>query len=54
MHRKPPLKVDPRTRGILLNLVRGGAIAFLGESLNWLHWLGGALIVAGAVLLARA
>lgn len=30
------------------------AAIFLGESLSWLHWLGGALIVAGAVLLARA
>ncbi len=30
------------------------AAIFLGESLNWLHWLGGVLIVAGAVLLASA
>src|SRR2546423_575467 len=30
------------------------AVVFLGESLSWLHWLGGALIVAGAGLLARA
>jgi transporter family protein len=30
------------------------AALFLGESLSWLHWLGGALIVAGAVILARA
>jgi transporter family protein len=30
------------------------AAVFLGESLTWLHWLGGILIVAGAVLLAYA
>jgi bacterial/archaeal transporter family protein len=30
------------------------AAIFLGESLGWVHWLGGALIVAGAILLARA
>src|SRR5213078_872008 len=30
------------------------AALFLGERLSWMHWLGGALVVAGAVLLARA
>lgn len=30
------------------------AAIFLGESLTWLHWLGGGLIVAGAVVLAYA
>jgi transporter family protein len=30
------------------------AAIFLGESLTWVHWLGGILIVAGAVILARA
>ena len=29
-------------------------LIFLGEALTWVHWLGGALIVAGAVLLAYA
>jgi transporter family protein len=28
------------------------AVAFLGESLNWRQWLGGALIVAGVILIA--
>ena len=30
------------------------AALFLGERLTWNHYLGGALIVAGAILLARA
>ena len=30
------------------------ATLFLGESLTGVHWLGGILIVAGAVILARA
>ena len=30
------------------------AAIFLGESLTWTHWLGGVLIVAGAVILAYA
>src|SRR3954452_8424662 len=30
------------------------AAIFLGESLSWLHWLGGLLIVAGAIVLALA
>jgi bacterial/archaeal transporter family protein len=30
------------------------AAIFLGESLTWIHWLGGFLIVAGAVILAYA
>ena len=30
------------------------ATIFLGESLTWVHWLGGILIVAGAVILAYA
>lgn len=30
------------------------AVVFLGESVNWLHWLGGLLIVAGAVIIAYA
>jgi transporter family protein len=30
------------------------AAIFLGESLTWLHWLGGILIVTGAVILAYA
>jgi bacterial/archaeal transporter family protein len=30
------------------------AVIFLGEALTWVHWLGGTLIVAGAVLLAYA
>jgi transporter family protein len=30
------------------------AALFLGERLTWQHWLGGGLIVAGAVVLARA
>jgi transporter family protein len=30
------------------------AAIFLGESLTWVHWLGGILIVAGAVILAFA
>src|SRR5205823_14335921 len=30
------------------------AAIFLGESLTWVHWLGGLLIVAGAVILAYA
>jgi len=29
------------------------AAIFLGESVNWVHWLGGILIVAGAVILVR-
>jgi len=29
-------------------------VLFLGESLNWVHWLGGGLIVLGAVLLIGA
>ncbi len=29
------------------------AALFLGESLSWRHWLGGALIVSGTVVLAR-
>ena len=28
------------------------AAIFLGESLTWVHWLGGTLILAGAVILA--
>ena len=28
------------------------AALFLGERLGWQHWLGGALIVAGAVIIA--
>src|SRR5207302_10929784 len=30
------------------------AALFLGESLTWVHWLGGIFIVAGAVILAYA
>ena len=30
------------------------AVVFLGETLTWLHWLGGLLIVGGAVILAYA
>ena len=30
------------------------AVLFLGEHLTWQHWLGGGLIVTGAVLIARA
>src|SRR5882724_10198828 len=30
------------------------AVIFLGESLTWVHWLGGILIVAGAVILVYA
>jgi transporter family protein len=30
------------------------AALFLGERLTWQHWAGGGLIVAGAVVLARA
>src|SRR5436309_837341 len=30
------------------------AAIFLGESLTWMHWLGGTLIVGGAVILAYA
>ena len=30
------------------------AFVFLGESLSWIHWLGGLLIVLGAVILACA
>ena len=30
------------------------ATIFLGEALSWVHWLGGILIVAGAVILAVA
>jgi transporter family protein len=30
------------------------AAIFLGESLTWTHWLGGGLIVAGAIVLATA
>lgn len=30
------------------------AALFLGEALTWHHWLGGALIVAGAILVALA
>src|SRR3954470_1641276 len=30
------------------------AAVFLGESLTWAHWVGGLLIVAGAVILAYA
>src|SRR5438067_2147089 len=30
------------------------AAFFLGESLTWVHWLGGLLIVAGAVVLTYA
>ena len=32
----------------------GLAAIFLGERLAWQHWLGGALIVAGTVVIARA
>lgn len=28
------------------------AVLFLGEKLTWQHWIGGALIVAGAVVIA--
>jgi len=30
------------------------AAMFLGETLKWSHWLGGALIVSGAVIIARS
>jgi len=30
------------------------AVLLLGESVGWTHWLGGLLIVAGAVLIATA
>jgi bacterial/archaeal transporter family protein len=30
------------------------AMLFLGEKLNWQQWIGGALIVAGTVVIARA
>src|ERR1700758_3768212 len=30
------------------------AAIFLGESLSWVHWLGGGFIVAGAVILVYA
>jgi len=30
------------------------AAIFLGESLTWVHWLGGILIVTGAIILAHA
>ncbi|HSQ41173.1 MAG TPA: EamA family transporter [Fibrobacteraceae bacterium] len=30
------------------------AAIFLGEHLTWHHWVGGSLIVAGAILIARA
>jgi transporter family protein len=30
------------------------AAIFLGESLTWVHWLGGGLIVAGAIVLVYA
>ena len=30
------------------------AAIFLGEALTWVHWVGGILIVAGAVILAYA
>jgi drug/metabolite transporter (DMT)-like permease len=30
------------------------AALVLGETLTWRHWLGGGLIVTGAVVLARA
>jgi transporter family protein len=30
------------------------AAIFLGEALTWVHWVGGTLIVAGAVILACA
>jgi transporter family protein len=30
------------------------AVIFLGERLNWQHWVAGALIVAGTVIMARA
>jgi bacterial/archaeal transporter family protein len=29
------------------------AAMFLGEPITWRHWLGGGLVIAGAVLLAR-
>ena len=32
----------------------GLAVIFLGESLTWIHWLGGILIVAGAIVLSFA
>lgn len=31
----------------------GLAVLLLGEPLTWRHWVGGALIVAGSVILAR-
>lgn len=31
----------------------GLAVVLLGEPLTWRHWVGGALVVAGAVVLAR-
>jgi transporter family protein len=30
------------------------AVIFLGERLTWQHWLAGALIVAGTIIMARA
>jgi len=30
------------------------AAVFLGESLTWVHWIGGSLIVLGAIILALA
>lgn len=30
------------------------AVVFLGEPTSWRHWLGGALMVAGAILVAKA
>jgi drug/metabolite transporter (DMT)-like permease len=29
------------------------AVALLGEPTNWRQWLGGALMVAGAILVAK-
>jgi transporter family protein len=39
-----------------LSVVAAMALAavFLGERLTWQHWVGGALIVAGSVVIARA
>ena len=39
-----------------LSVVVAMALAafFLGESLTWVHWIGGILIVGGAVVLAYA
>jgi bacterial/archaeal transporter family protein len=30
------------------------AVVFLGETLSWKHWIGGGLIVAGAIVLTMA